>query len=64
MTRLQQSVSRRVTFQAKCAEGMCAFADHGAWKGPERETKWQASYDLAGHNTDRHGGAERIGAEE
>jgi hypothetical protein len=55
----RQSVTRRVVFQAKCSEGACML---GGWTGPERDAKYVASYDLAGHNVDRHGGAERLGA--
>jgi hypothetical protein len=51
-----QSVTRRVVWQAKCRRGMCD------WTGPERDAKYVASFDLAGHTTDRHGGSERVGA--
>lgn len=51
-----QGVSRRVFFQAWCKR--CG------WKGPESDFKTAANFQLAGHNVDRHGGAERIGAEQ
>lgn len=50
----KQTISRRVVFQAKCSCG---------WTGPERDAKYVTQFDAAGHNVDRHGGAERIGAE-
>jgi hypothetical protein len=61
VTRLQQSVTRRVTFQAKCTEGSCQL---GGWTGPERSAKYAASFDLAAHNVNRHGRAERIGGDQ
>nr|WP_274635558.1 hypothetical protein [Microbacterium bovistercoris] len=54
-------IRRRVVFQAKCTDGSCEL---GGWSGPERDVKYMAAFDLARHNTDRHGGAERLGAEQ
>lgn len=51
-----QGVSRKVIFQAWC--------NRCEWKGEQRDAKYVASYDLAGHNVDHHGGADRIGAEQ
>ncbi len=53
-----QSVTRRVIFQARCRRLGCNF------NGEERDYKGDASYDLARHNIDRHGGNEREGARE
>lgn len=51
-----QAIRRTVTFQARCRRLGCA------WDGEPREYKGDAAYDLARHNTDRHGGTEREGA--
>lgn len=49
-------VVRRVIFQGKCDRGTCVLA---GWSGPERSAKWEAASDIAMHEIDRHGGAER-----
>lgn len=51
-----QGITRKVIFQARCDRSCLG------WRGPERDAKFVASYDLAQHNVDRHGGAERMGA--
>lgn len=53
--RSDQGVARRVFFQAWC--------NRCGWRGEESDFKTAASFELAGHNVDRHGGAERVGAE-
>lgn len=51
-----QGVTLRKFYEAWCRK--CG------WKSEQHSTKYMASFDLAGHNVDRHGGAERIGAEQ
>jgi hypothetical protein len=51
-----QGIARRVFFQAWCHR--CG------WKGAESDFKTAASFELARHNMDRHGGSARIGEEQ
>lgn len=46
----ETGISRRLFFQGWCRRGLCA------WKGPERDAKFVAAFDVAQHEMDRHGG--------